>query len=227
EHRTTFRLLRLRERRQVVALVGDHFREPDAHCPDRRGQLSRCLGSPGGCSPQDLLDRLIGGSGPPLHVNPIRHVWKGRQTGADLQESSSDTQGTLSTTGDTFGVSPIAAASESITASLVGSQRLAGSLAPVSAATLVIVTPARPHGTMASNHERSLFTLSAKPCIVTHCLTWMPMLASLRPRVQTPVLPGSTPASIPSRASASISELSRVRRYQCRSGRWRLRSMIG
>ena len=33
-------------------------------------------------------------------------------------------------------------------------------------------------------------TLSAKPWNVTHCFTWIPMLAIFRPSVQTPVRPG-------------------------------------
>jgi hypothetical protein len=40
---------------------------------------------------------------------------------------------------------------------------------------------------MRSNAVRSVVTLRANPCQVTHCFTWMPMLAILRPRVHTPV----------------------------------------
>ena len=54
-------------------------------------------------------------------------------------------------------------------------------LRPSSAATLVMTTPWMPQGTMRSNPRRSVLTLSAKPWSVTHCFTWMPMLAILRP----------------------------------------------
>ena len=58
---------------------------------------------------------------------------------------------------------------------------------PDSRSTDVISTPGIPHGTIRSNWVRSFVTFRANPCHVTHCFTWIPMLAILRPRVHTPV----------------------------------------
>ena len=77
-------------------------------------------------------------------------------------------------------------------------------------ATLVITTWRMPQGTIRSNGSRSVVTLSAKPCRVTHCFTWIPMLAILRPAVHTPVRPGFRSASMPSRPSAWIRTSSRL-----------------
>jgi hypothetical protein len=88
---------------------------------------------------------------------------------------------------------------------------------PISLATLVISTSRIPHGTIKSNAERSVVTLRAKPCQVTHWRTWMPMLAILRPPVQTPVKGGFRSAATPRLARAPISASSSWRRNQCRS----------
>ena len=63
-----------------------------------------------------------------------------------------------------------------------------------------MTTPGMPHGTMRSKPRRSVVTLSANPWNVTHCFTWMPMLAILRPAVHTPVSPGCRSAAEPERA---------------------------
>ena len=84
-----------------------------------------------------------------------------------------------------------------------------------------------PHGTIRSKYDRSVVTLSAKPCQVTQSRACTPIDAIFRPAVQTPVSPGLLSAVTPSVPSARMSSSSSWRRYQCRSCRWRLRSMMG
>ena len=96
-----------------------------------------------------------------------------------------------------------------------------------SCATVVIRTPAMPHGTIRSKYDRSVVTFSANPCHVTHWRAWTPMEASLRPAVQTPVCPALRSPTIANGARARMSAPSSCRRYQCRSRVWRCRSMIG
>ena len=60
-----------------------------------------------------------------------------------------------------------------------------------------------PHGTIRSKYLRSVLTLRAKPWKVTHCFTWMPMLAIFRPSGPHPGQAGvAAPASTPSAARA-------------------------
>ena len=54
-----------------------------------------------------------------------------------------------------------------------------------------------PHGTIRSNCERSVFTLSAKPWLVTQREMRTPMAASFASPTQMPVRPGTRVAAMP------------------------------
>ena len=53
--------------------------------------------------------------------------------------------------------------------------RVGSSVACASSSSEVTVRSVMPHGTMRSKSRRSVVTLSAKPCEVTPCETWIPM----------------------------------------------------
>jgi lipoic acid synthetase len=84
-------------------------------------------------------------------------------------------------------------------------------VSPVSAWIDVTDASASPHGTMCSKYDRSVFTFSAKPCVVTPRETRTPIAAIFASLTQTPALRSERPAAMPKRPSTSISIASSAR----------------
>src|SRR5205823_14658366 len=114
-------------------------------------------------------------------------------------------------------VTPNAASKPRITEMIVSSQSDPSPVPrPPSRSTDVISTPGIPHGTIRSNWARSVVTFNANPCHVTHCFTWTPMLAILRPPpppAHTPASPVLRPAGTPSSASGAMNGSASGRGY--------------